>query len=331
MACCSTRTQGDPAGSLYRVAHHLLARGEYGRSAQLFKDIGQRYPKSRYQDDLPYNEAFARYRIGTTKELETAAHLLEPRAKPLLRIVPASNTSSDGQGLGKGRSRASEGGIVALYIRVNQVLAQRGNSDAARIIKDIVPPNANACDGDDGDFKREALAALSQMDPTQALPIIKKVLSTPDECVAELRRSAVFMLGRRGDAEAATILAATAKSDPSPTVRAEAIGWLPKLMGDAGVFVLEEILRTEQNERIQRSVVRTLASSDNPRARTAIRAIIDRKDAPLNLRIETVNGMGGTLDERGRRLSARPLRARRPAAEASDCRRHCTSRRPGDR
>ena len=284
-------TQGDPADSLYRVAHDLLARGEYGRSAQLFKEIGQNYPKSRYQDDLPYNEAFARYRIGTTKELETAAHVLEPRAKPLLRVVPASNTSSDGSGFGKGRTRASEGDVVGLYLRVNQVLAQRGNSDAARIIKDIAQPNANSCDGDDGYLQREALAALSQMDPPQALPIIKHVLNKPDECSADLRKHAVFMLGRRGDAEAATILASTARSDPSPTVRAEAINWLPKLMGDAGVAMLEDVLRTEQNERIQRSVVRTLASSPNPRARTAIRAIIDRKDTPLSLRLEAVNGI----------------------------------------
>ena len=97
--------QGDPADSLYRVAHDLLARGEYGRSAQLFKDIAQKYPKSRYQDDLPYNEAFARYRIGTTRELETAAHVLEPRAKKLLGVVAASSASSDG-GVASGRARA---------------------------------------------------------------------------------------------------------------------------------------------------------------------------------------------------------------------------------
>ena len=45
--------------------------------------------------------------------------------------------------------------------------------------------------------------------------------------------------------------------------------------------MLEEILRTEQDERIQRSVVRALISSDNQRARSSMRALIDRKDAPV--------------------------------------------------
>ena len=280
--------QGDPADSLYRAAHDLMARGEYGRSAQLFKDIAQKYPKSRYQDDLPYNEAFARYRIGTARELETAAHLLEPRAKKLLGVVPASNDAPE---MSRGRIRASEREVVGLYIRVNQALALRGNGDAARIVADAAAPRANSCDGEDGQFKRETMGALSMMDPQQALPILKHVLDKPDECTAELRRSAVFILGRRGDAEAATIIASTAKSDPSPSVRAEAINWLPKLLGDPGVAMLEDVLRTEQDERIQRSVVHTLATSTNPRARTAIRAIIDRKDAPLNLRREAVSGI----------------------------------------
>ena len=280
--------QGDPADSLYRAAHDLMARGEYGRSAQLFKDIAQKYPKSRYQDDLPYNEAFARYRIGTARELETAAHLLEPRAKKLLGVVPASNDAPE---MSRGRIRASEREVVGLYIRVNQALALRGNGDAARIVADAAAPRANSCDGEDGQFKRETMGALSMMDPQQALPILKHVLDKPDECTAELRRSAVFILGRRGDAEAATIIASTAKSDPSPSVRAEAINWLPKLLGDPGVAILEDVLRTEQDEHIQRSVVHTLATSANPRARTAIRAIIDRKDAPLNLRREAVSGI----------------------------------------
>jgi len=282
--------QGDPADSIYRIAHELLARGEYGRSAQIFKEIGEKYPKSRYQEELPYNEAFARYRIGTTRELETAARLLEPRAKKLLGVVPASKTPSDDRRFGKTR----DGDVVGLYIRVNQALAQRGNSDAANVVKGIVSQrNGSSCDADDGDSRSEAMAALSQMDPPQALPIIKHVLDKRDDCDAGIRRNAVFLLGRIGNAEAATILASTAKSDPSSAVRAEAINWLPRLMGDAGVSQLEEVLRTEKDERVQRAAVQTIASSNNPRARTVLRALLDRKDVPVNLRIAAVRSISG--------------------------------------
>src|SRR5581483_8723405 len=58
---------------------------------------------------------------------------------------------------------------------------------------------------------------------------------------------------------------------------------------DAGVAALEDVLRTEQDERIQRAVVRTLVASDNAKARNSMRALIDRKDAPLSLRIDAIN------------------------------------------
>jgi HEAT repeat protein len=140
------------------------------------------------------------------------------------------------------------------------------------------------------------------MDPSQAMPIIKHVLDKRDECNVALRKSAVFLLGRVGDAEATTMLAATAKGDPSPSVRADAMRWLPKLMGDAGVAQLEEVLKTEQDERVQRSAVRTLASSSNTRARAAIRTLLDRKDVALNLRLDAIRSISSeraTSDDAG--------------------------------
>lgn len=279
--------QGDPADSVYRLAHEVLGRGDYGRAAQMFREIAQKYPKSSYQDDLPYFEAFARYRIGTTDELRTAAKLLEPQASKLIGTTSPSNQST--RVFYSSRRGASEGDVVGLYVRVNSALAQRGDRGAADIVAKAAQAGANTCDREDMQVRAEAMSALSQMDPAAALPILRRVLDKKDECTVELRRRAVFMLGRRADGEAASLLATTAKSDPSASVRSEAISWLPKLQGDAGVNMLEEILRTEQDERIQRSVIRALVSSDNQRARSSMRALIDRKDAPINLRVEAIS------------------------------------------
>ncbi|HEV8234327.1 MAG TPA: HEAT repeat domain-containing protein [Gemmatimonadaceae bacterium] len=127
------------------------------------------------------------------------------------------------------------------------------------------------------------------MDPAAANPILRRVLDKKDECTASLRRSAVFMLGRRGDAESSALLMTVAKSDPNASVRSEAISFLARVPGDAGLNALEEMLRTEQDERIQRAVVRALMSSDNQKARASMRALIDRKDAPVALRIEAIS------------------------------------------
>jgi hypothetical protein len=288
--------QGDPADSAYRFAQDVLNRGDYGRAAQLFRDIAAKYPKSAYQNDLPYYEAYARYKIGTTDELHSAVKLLEPRASKLIGSTPPSPNGSTtvfasrgGPEFYYGKRGASDNEFVNLYIRVNSVLAQRGDRAAADVVAKAAQAGANTCDREDMDMRAEALGALSQMDPAAALPQVKKVLEKKDECSVSLRRRAVFMLGRRGDAEAATLLGTTAKSDPSVSVRGDAISWLPKLQGDAGVAALEDLLRTEQDENIQRSVVHTLVASDNAKARTSMRALIERKDAPINLRLEAIN------------------------------------------
>ena len=281
--------QGDPADSAYRVAQDVLNRGDYGRAALMFKDIAQKYPKSGYQDDLPYYEAFARYKICTTNELQAAAKLLDPRASKLIGTTSPSSSPEGKFYVSNRRRGSSDGDVVGLYVHINSVLAQRGDASAGAIVAKFAQAGANTCDNDDMITRREAMGALSQMEAATALPIIKRVLDKKDECTVELRSQAVSILGRRGDADAASLIAATAKSDPSASVRAQAIGWLPKLQGDAGVNMLEEILRTETDERIQRSVVRTLTSSDNAKARSSMRALIDRKDAPINLRIEAIS------------------------------------------
>ena len=280
--------QGEPEDSVYRLAHEVLNRGDYGRAAQMFKDIAQKYPKSVYENDLPYYEAWARYRIGTTEELHTAAKLLEPRASKLPASSPSRRATAATTCSTRGAARATVTSL-ALYIRINSALAQRGDPMPRIVVAKLAQAGANTCDREEMQVKIEAMSALSQMDPTAALPIIRRVLDKKDECTDELRQRAVFMLGRRGDAEAATLLATAAKSDPSMSVRIEAINWLPKLQGDAGVDMLEELLRTEQDEHIQRSVVRTLTSSDNAKARSSMRALIDRKDAPISLRVEAIN------------------------------------------
>jgi TolA-binding protein len=284
--------QGEPADSLYRLAHDVLNRGDFGRAAQMFKDIGQRYPNSVYQKDLPYWEAVARYRIGTTAELETAAKLLEPRASKLVGVVQQGEgpTSINYTPRYNGGARGpAENEVAALYIRINSTLASRGNNNAAAIVAKVAQTGTNTCDREDQQVKVEAISALNRMDPTAALGAIRNVLGKKDECTVELRKRSVFMLGSRGDADAASLLATVAKSDPSTDVRVEAIAWLPKVQGDAGVNMLEEILRTEQDERIQRAAVRTLTSSDNNKARSSMRALIDRKDAPMSLRLEAIN------------------------------------------
>ena len=98
---------------------------------------------------------------------------------------------------------------------MNGALAQRGDAEAkAEVEKAATQAGTAACDREDIDVRSEALSALSQMDAATALPALKRVLERKDDCSAQLRRSAVFMLGRRADAESATLLIATREVRP---------------------------------------------------------------------------------------------------------------------
>jgi len=286
--------QADPADSLYRIAREALMRGDYGRAARMFGELVQKYPKSVYVGNAQYYEALARYKVGTTDDLKQAARILEPIAKST-SVASTSSGSNVTVAAYRDRGRGTDDSeIAALYARVNGALAQRGDQDAARKIAATASSAGSApCDQEDIQVRTEALNALSQMDPASATPILRRVVERKDDCSANLRRSAVFMLGRRADADAASILVGVAKSDPNSNVRVEAINFLPRMPGDAPLAALEEILRSDQDERIQRAAVRALMASDNQKARSSMRSLIDRKEAPLALRIEAVNSLSG--------------------------------------
>jgi len=266
--------QGDPADSLYRVAREALNRGDYRRAAQLFNDVTRRYPNSAYAYVSSYYEAFSRYRIGTTEELMAADRALR-------NIGDRATTPSNNW-------RRDDTDVEGLRTRIRGALAMRGDDGAASEVERRARQAGSSCDQEDLMVRVEALNALSQMDANAALPILRRVLERRDECLVELRRRAIFMLARRGDAEATSILISSAKNDPNSTVRAEAVSYLPRMPGDAGISALEDILRTSDDERIQRAAVRGLISSDNAAARTSLRGLLERRDASENLRIQVL-------------------------------------------
>jgi HEAT repeat protein len=291
--------RSDPADSLYRIAREALNRGDYRHAAQLFNELTRRYPSSSYAYVSGYYEAFSRYRIGTTEELEAAERALEALSD---RSAPVTRGW-----------RSDDADVSGLRTRIRGALAMRGDAGAAEKVEETARQAGSSCDQEDLMVRVEALNALSQMDAAAAMPILRRVLERRDDCLVELRRRAVFMLARRGDAEGTAQLIATARNDPNVVVRSEAIGFLGRMPGDAPVAALEDILRSSDDERLQRSAVRALMSCDNPRARTSLRGLLDRRDAPEGLRIQVLDAY---TRERGTPDDADYLRALYTHAES---------------
>lgn len=286
--------QEDPADSLYRLAREALNRGEYRRAALTFNEVTKKYPRSQYAHSSAYWEAFSRYRIGTTDELRLALRILDGKGEGVSLQAEALS------------GRGSEVDIPALRTRVLGALAARGDRDAAAAIEREAATRANSCDREEVSVRAEALNALGQMDIVAAMPTVKRVLARRDECTVELRRRALYMVGRQPGTEGAAIILDVAKNDPDANIRGEAMRWLPRVAGDAAVPQLQELLRTASDENTQRAAVTALGAVDSDVARRAIRTIIERNDANERVRYEAILSL--TRDRENRVISPDDLR-----------------------
>jgi TolA-binding protein len=259
----------DVADSAYRQARELFNRGEYGQAVAAFRALPTRYPNSAYAPEAAYYQAFALFRIGGTAELKEALAALE-----------ASRTRYP-----NARSRAE---AQTLATRIRGVLASRGDAGARAELARTANEQGPTCDREEQAVQAEAMNALSRSDAGNVNELITRVLARKDECSIPLRRTAIFLVGNRRDAQAVTILAGVARNDPSIDVRVEAISVMSRLGSEETVPVLEELVR-DNDERIQRSAIRSLVRHPSARASASVRTLVEREDVSERVRSEALS------------------------------------------
>ena len=266
--------QGTPEDSLYRSAMQALNRGEYGRAATMFQSLEQKFPKSRVAASAPYYQAFALYRSGSTENLRTALEALRSMQE-------------------KYPEKAADPDVGVLRTRVYAALAARGDASAASALR-AATATGPTCDEEDMQVRAEALNALTQLDPENATAALKRVLARRDECSVELRRRAVYLLGRTGTEQSVSDLLAVAKGDPDPSVRSDAINQLGRSsIASVNSRVLLEIFNSAEEERTRQAVLSALRSKGGPESRAALRSIIERSDLPERIRAQAISQLAG--------------------------------------
>jgi HEAT repeat protein len=266
--------QGDPADSVYRLAREAFNRYDYSKSAGLFSDLVSKYPNSRYASDASYYEAFARYRVGTVDQLRLALKALDGNTT---RTDYASN------------SRKSD--VPALRARILSALSTRGERGADEQLKALYAQYPTICDQELIQVKSQVLNSMYQSDPEGTMPMIRQQLVTRDACSADLRRTAVFLLANRPDEQKTALIAQVAKNDTVRDVRLRAIDVLARMPGDVAINTLQDLMK-DSDEQIQSAAVRALMRSDNPKARAAMRSLIERKESPERQRVDAIQSYG---------------------------------------
>jgi len=269
--------QGSPEDSLYRAAREALNRGEYYRASNLFKTFETRFPRSRVAPAVLYYQAFALYRAGSTDELKRALEVLRAQQE---RYPDA----------------AADPDAATLRTRLQAALAARGDAQAAEALR-VATAGGPSCDKEDIEVRAEALNALAQIDPPEARPTLKKVLARRDECSVQLRRRAVYILGRNGTEESAADLLVVARSDPDASVRSDAINMIGRMPGTATVATLEKIFADAPDDRTRQAVLSALRSRGGPEAKRVLRSIIERNDVPEKMRMDAVSQLAGSSSD----------------------------------
>lgn len=310
----------DTADSLYRLARQALNRSRFSEAAEQFRVIYSRYPESTYAADALYWEAFALYRMNGTNELRRALASLERQAER----YPNAATRSDAKSLAsrinadlarRGDPRATTyvaqeaaGAAVAPAPPVAGAPATpaspavptvRPNARPPREPKAPRPPRVRSDDCDDEDDSRIfAIQALMNSNSERAVPLLKKVLERRDSASVCLRRFAMMVAAQQGD-QAADLLITSARNDPDPEVRKQAIFWLSQTHDPRVVPILDSVIRTSDDDELRGSAVFALSQQRTAEARRVLRSYAEREDISDEARSQALHflAMGNDPDD----------------------------------
>jgi HEAT repeat protein len=298
--------QQDPADSLYRAGRRALNRNRYQEAIDLLGQVLSRYPRSAYAGEALYYVSYALYSTGDTKNLQRAVEFLTQ----LRDKYPDAGMRGD---------------AGTLAARVDGELARRGDAAAAernqaradsargpeataprtprppREPRPPRPPRGNRSSGcdDEDDMRIAALNAVMQMDPERAVPLLKTVLARRDEGSECLRRKAVFLVSQKRSPETAAILLDAVRNDPDQEVREQGVFWLSQVSGDEAVTALDSILRASTDQNVQEKAIFALSQHRSARAGAILRAYIQRRDAPVELRGQAIVWLGQRRSDEG--------------------------------
>jgi HEAT repeat protein len=256
--------QEDPGSEAYQRAREELNRRRYEQAAVAFAALRSEHPRSGYVGDSFYWQAFALSREAGRRNLADAAELLATQASE----YPNADT------------RVSAG---ELLVRIEGQLARRGDaSAAAAIARQAVDP----CE-EEQEIRMAALSALLNMNSERAVPILEEVLQSRDECSAELRRRAVFLISQHMTDGTVDILLDLAhrNPDPDPEVREQAIFWLHQVDTPEALDALESILTESDDPQMQERAIFAISQrGGDERAVAILKDYAMRSDVDRELR-----------------------------------------------
>jgi len=150
------------------------------------------------------------------------------------------------------------------------------------------------CSNDADEVRRAALIGIMQMESSQIIPVIDKLLERKDECSVSLRRQAVELLGRSREPERLEIMLRVARTDPSGVVRRQAVQSIAQVNTERSAALLDSIFFNATDTDVAEIALRGLAQQTSPAARIALRRVAESTTLATELRVKAVNQIGSS-------------------------------------
>ncbi|HEX7018702.1 MAG TPA: HEAT repeat domain-containing protein [Gemmatimonadaceae bacterium] len=282
-AATISQVKRDPADSLYKVARQLITSREYRRAADVLQQLVTRYPQSKSAGDALYWRAWSLYQLG--------------RDGRNLSDLDAARASLDRYNANYGKSGRAASDATELYANIRAAQASLGDADAARQLAAAADTlrQQPKCSGSaaDEEMRMAALDGLLTMPAEDAVPILRQVLKQRDDCRAELRKKAVFLLSQKHPADITATLLDVARNDPSNDVRGDAIFWLSQAQSGAAVAALDSIVFQSRDDELRKKALFALSQqSRSETARAAMRRAAESETLPEDVRGQAIFWLG---------------------------------------
>jgi|CXWL01.1.fsa_nt_gi TolA-binding protein len=147
---------------------------------------------------------------------------------------------------------------------------------------------------DDLDLKLMAVSALAQSDPSEAMPMLVKILSSPNSS-RKVRERSLFVLAQIGSVEAGNAIAEVARGNQSPELQRKAIQYLGVFGGPNNRKILSDVYASTTDNTLRKRILNSfMVSGDKARVLNAAR---NEKDPSLRAdAVRLLGVMGGTAE-----------------------------------
>lgn len=252
----------EAARAQLEAARAALNREQFEHAAQMLAERREQLLQTREAGNALYWEAFARYRLDRTQELKRAVELLRRQQQQF----GAAETARDGE---------------ALLARVYAELAERGEADAARSVREL-----SADDQQREETRIQALHALLEMDPDRALPVLGDILRGKRAASPSFRRNAAFLLCRTDDPRAEDLLIELARGETDADLLSEVVICLSMKESDRALDAIVEVFRRADDPRVSESAAHAIGRHGGDRAFAVLATLVrDRNGDPDRRRI----------------------------------------------